>query len=160
VDRVLDVLSTMGSTALAVVAGLLALFVLFKFIERKRFRATMQVERISMDELVGLIEAGHEPLLVDARSATAQQLEEAIPGALPYNGGAAIPEITAFGTDRYIVVYCSCPDDITAAAVAKQLHSQGFHLARPLRGGLEAWKAFTETMGNAVPGTLAPSLSR
>jgi membrane protein DedA with SNARE-associated domain/rhodanese-related sulfurtransferase len=160
VDRVLDVLGTMGSTALAVVAGLLGLFVLFKFIERKRFRKTMQIERIGIEELAGLIDGGHAPVLVDARSATAQQLEAAIPGALPYNGGAALPQIAALGNDRHIIVYCSCPDDITAAAVAKQLHAQGFLLARPLRGGLDAWKSFTGNTEDAPSGRLASGMPR
>jgi rhodanese-related sulfurtransferase len=43
--------------------------------------------------------------------------------------------------ERHIVVYCSCPNDITAAQVAKTFVANGFHRARPLRGGLDAWNA-------------------
>jgi rhodanese-related sulfurtransferase len=43
--------------------------------------------------------------------------------------------------ERHIVVYCSCPNDVTAAQVAKTFLDKGFHRARPLRGGLEAWNA-------------------
>jgi len=43
--------------------------------------------------------------------------------------------------DRHIVVYCSCPNDVTAAQVAKAFVANGFHRARPLRGGLDAWNA-------------------
>jgi rhodanese-related sulfurtransferase len=43
--------------------------------------------------------------------------------------------------DRHIVVYCSCPNDVTAAQVAKQFLANGFHRARPLQGGLDAWNA-------------------
>jgi len=43
--------------------------------------------------------------------------------------------------DRHIVIYCSCPNDVTAAEVAKQFLANGFHRARPLRGGLDAWNA-------------------
>ena len=38
VERVLDLLSTMGSTALLVLATLLGLFLLYKYLERRRFR--------------------------------------------------------------------------------------------------------------------------
>lgn len=141
VDGLLAVLNTMGSTALMVLAALLALFILFKYIERKRFRQAMQVDRIGIEELVELIEEGHEPVLVDARSATAQQLEPAIPGALMYNRVETESLIAQMDKSRHIVVYCSCPDDVTAAAVAKQLHARGYYLARPLRGGLDAWNA-------------------
>jgi rhodanese-related sulfurtransferase len=92
-----------------------------------------------MDELKDLLEAGHEPLIVDARGVTARQLEAGIPGALVY--GDAVPErlMATLDKDRHIVIYCSCPNDITAAQVAKEFVKNGFHRARPLRGGLDAW---------------------
>jgi rhodanese-related sulfurtransferase len=43
--------------------------------------------------------------------------------------------------ERHIVVYCTCPNDVTAAQVAKTFVANGFHRARPLRGGLDAWNA-------------------
>ena len=141
VDQVLDVLGTMGSTALMVLGALLALFVLFKYVERRRFQKGMQVERISMDELKELIESGHDPVIIDARSVTAQKLDPAIPGALIYNACEPDRLMATLDKDRHIVVYCSCPNDVTAAQVAKQLLANGFHRARPLHGGLDAWNA-------------------
>lgn len=138
VDKVLDVLSTMGSTALTVLAILLGLFVLAKFIERRRFQKAMQTERISIEELKELLEGGHDPVLVDARSATAQQLEAPVPGAL-LAGPDPLAVIKALPKDRHIIVYCSCPNDVTAAKVAKQLHAHGYKRAKPLHGGLDAW---------------------
>lgn len=138
VDKVLDVLSTMGSTALTVLAILLGLFVLAKFIERRRFQKAMQTERISIEELKELLEGGHDPVLVDARSATAQQLEAPVPGAL-LAGTDPLAVIRALPKDRHIIVYCSCPNDVTAAKIAKQLHAHGYKRAKPLHGGLDAW---------------------
>ena len=142
VDQVLDVLETMGSTALMVLAGLLVLFVLFKYVERRRFQQGLQVERISMDELKQLIESGHDPVIIDARSVTAQKLDEPIPGAVIYNACEPDRLMATLDKDRHIVVYCSCPNDVTAAQVAKQLLANGFHRARPLQGGLDAWNAY------------------
>lgn len=141
VDRVLLTLSSMGTTALIVVLALLGLFVLYKFVERHRFKRALAVERISMAEFAGLIDAGHQPLIIDARSATAQQLEAAIPGAVMFDACDAAGFMAGLDRDRHIVVYCSCPDDVTAAQVAKQFLGSGFHRARPLKGGLDAWKA-------------------
>ena len=141
VDQVLAILGTMGSTALIALAGLLLLFICFKYVERKRFHQKVNVDRISVDELRQLIADGHDPVLVDARSVTAQMLEPAAPGAVLFNGGEPIGAITALAKDRHIVVYCSCPNDVTAAHVAKQLHVYGYHRAKPLHGGLDAWNA-------------------
>jgi membrane protein DedA with SNARE-associated domain/rhodanese-related sulfurtransferase len=141
IDDVLGTLETMGGAALMVVLGLLALFVLLKYVERRRFLKGVGVPRISIDELKSLIEGGHDPVIIDARSVTAQQLENAIPGALLYHECAPDRLMATLDKDRHIVVYCSCPNDVTAAQVAKAFLSNGFHRARPLHGGLDAWNA-------------------
>jgi membrane protein DedA with SNARE-associated domain/rhodanese-related sulfurtransferase len=141
VDQVLDILSTMGTTALIVLVILLLLFVSFKYVERKRFHQSVEIERITIDDFKQMLEQGKEPILVDARSVTAQMLDPAVPGALLFNGGDLNEEIVALDKGRHIIVYCSCPNDVTAAHVAKGLIGQGYHQARPLHGGLEAWNA-------------------
>jgi membrane protein DedA with SNARE-associated domain/rhodanese-related sulfurtransferase len=153
VDQVLEVLGTMGTTALIALVCLLALFVCFKYVERKRFQRKVQIGRISVDELRKLVDDGLEPVLVDARSVTAQALEPAATGALLFNGGAPVAAIAALAKDRHIVVYCSCPNDVTAAHVAKQLHAHGYHRAKPLLGGLEAWNAAFRPQPLAVNAT-------
>lgn len=141
IDSVLTALSTMGSTALMVLLALLALFIAYKYLERKRFRQAVQIERVTIDEIKDLIAQGSEPVLVDARSVTAQLLEPAVPGALLFNGGQPAPDLIAVDRARHVIVYCSCPNDVTAAQVAKELKQHGFTLARPLHGGLDAWNA-------------------
>jgi membrane protein DedA with SNARE-associated domain/rhodanese-related sulfurtransferase len=141
VDQVLGILSTMGTTALIVLAVLLALFVSFKYVERKRFHQSVQVDRISVGQVQELIVQGKDPVLVDSRSVTAQMLEPAISGAILFNGGPPSPAILALGKDRPIIVYCSCPNDVSAAHVAKELHAHGYLQAKPLHGGLDAWNA-------------------
>jgi len=148
VDDVIDWFETLGSTALMVVGALLALFVLLKYIERKRNLGAAKLPRISVDELKVLLEAGHDPLIVDARSLTARQLEQGIPGALAY-GDAPGRLMATLDRERHIVVYCSCPNDVTAAQVAKEFLNNGFHRARPLHGGLDAWNAHCTAAGAA-----------
>jgi len=141
VDQLLVTMSTMGSMALIIIVALLCLFVLYKYIERRRFLGAMQVERISMAEFASLVEQGLQPIVIDARSLTAQQLEAAIPGALSFPPGQAQAFMAGIDKDQHIVVYCSCPNDVTAAQVAKQFLANGFRRTRPLHGGLDAWKA-------------------
>ena len=141
IDQVLDILATMGGTALMVLGVLLALFVLYKYVERKRFQQTVQMERITVDGLRDLMDGGHEPILLDARSATAQMLEPAVPGAVLHYSGDPAAVIARLPKDRHIVVYCSCPNDVTSAVVARQLHALGYKRAQPLHGGLDAWNS-------------------
>ena len=141
VDQVLLFLSTAGTTALLAVLLVLALFVLYKYVERVRYRRNMALERISMAEFASLIEDGHQPIIIDARSLTAQQLEQAIPGAVLFDAADSKGFMAGLDKDRHVVVYCNCPNDVTAAQVAKQFLADGFHRARPLQGGLDAWKA-------------------
>jgi rhodanese-related sulfurtransferase len=66
-------------------------------------------------------------------------MERPIPGSIIFNDCEPGTLMSTLDKDRHIVVYCSCPNDVTAAQVAKQFLSNGFHRARPLRGGLESW---------------------
>ncbi|WP_036164528.1 DedA family protein/thiosulfate sulfurtransferase GlpE [Massilia sp. 9096] len=141
VDDVIHWFETLGSTALMVVAALLALFVLLKYIERRRNLGGADLPRVSPAEVKALLEAGHDPLIVDARSVTARQLEEGIPGAVFYRDSTPARLMATLDRERHIVVFCSCPNDITAAQVAKEFVRNGFHRARPLGGGLDAWNA-------------------
>jgi rhodanese-related sulfurtransferase len=43
--------------------------------------------------------------------------------------------------DRDIILYCNCPNEASAARVAKLLIDAGFLRVRPLLGGLDAWIA-------------------
>jgi rhodanese-related sulfurtransferase len=49
--------------------------------------------------------------------------------------------MASLSKDRHVVVYCSCPNDVSAAQVAKEFIANGFDRARPLQGGLDAWNA-------------------
>jgi rhodanese-related sulfurtransferase len=43
--------------------------------------------------------------------------------------------------DRRVVIYCACPDEVSAAWLAGQLRRRGYLDAVPLRGGIDAWRA-------------------
>ncbi|HJW12321.1 MAG TPA: rhodanese-like domain-containing protein, partial [Albitalea sp.] len=43
--------------------------------------------------------------------------------------------------DREIVLYCNCPNEVSAARAARMLAEQGLVRVRPLAGGLDAWVA-------------------
>lgn len=144
IDAVLSILSTMGMAALTVVGGLLAIFMLLKYRERRRFLKELRMARISVDELRKLIDVGGDPVIIDARSIAARALAPAIPGAILFGHDDHADAFAAVPRERAIVVYCSCPNEASAAAVAKKLIAHGFREVRPLVGGLDAWNAMAE----------------
>jgi membrane protein DedA with SNARE-associated domain/rhodanese-related sulfurtransferase len=141
IDAVLDVLSTMGSAALICIGVLLAVFLLLKYLERRRFMLELRMARISVPELRDLMDGGLDPVVIDARSTTARLLEPPIPGAILFAHEDHAEAFDALSREHPIVVYCSCPNEASAAAVARKLVSRGFRQVRPLVGGLEAWNA-------------------
>ena len=96
--------------------------------------------RIDVDELARLIDGGEAPAIIDVRDHPARLRDGSIPGALhcPLDEDAvdALPDLPR---DREVVVFCACPNEISAARVAKRLQRAGFKRVRPLLGGLDAW---------------------
>jgi membrane protein DedA with SNARE-associated domain/rhodanese-related sulfurtransferase len=142
IEQLLAYLADYGALALILIVAFLAGYVGFKWWERHRFYAKLRMARISVDELYRLMDAGIAPLIVDVRSPTARVIEPRhIPGALHLPLQGFETHIAELPRDREIILYCSCPNEASAAQVAKLLMNHGFVRVRPLLGGLEAWIA-------------------
>jgi membrane protein DedA with SNARE-associated domain/rhodanese-related sulfurtransferase len=141
-DRWLPRVADFGGIAVAAIGVLLAGYITFKWWERHRFYAMLRMARISVTELYQLMEAQLAPLIVDVRSQSARALDpRRIPGALHLPLDQVSAHVRELPRDRDIVVYCTCPNEASAARVAKLLIKQGFVRVRPLHGGLDAWIA-------------------
>jgi membrane protein DedA with SNARE-associated domain/rhodanese-related sulfurtransferase len=142
IEHALAQLGNAGSWALGLIGAALALYIAYKWWERHRFFAALRMARIDVDELYRLMDAGADPVVVDVRSATARSVEpRQIPGSLHVPIDALDRHIARLPRDRDIVVYCTCPNEASAAQVAKLLMNHGFTRVRPLHGGLDAWIA-------------------
>jgi membrane protein DedA with SNARE-associated domain/rhodanese-related sulfurtransferase len=142
IERLLAYLDSYGTAAVFLIGALVAAYIAFKWWERHRFYAMLRMARISVDELYRLMDEGAAPLIVDVRSQTARALEPRhIPGALHLPLQGFEQHIKELPRDREIIVYCTCPNEASAAQVAKLLMNSGFVRVRPLLGGLEAWIA-------------------
>jgi rhodanese-related sulfurtransferase len=96
------------------------------------------------------------PIVVDVRGEAGVQVDpRRIPGALSIPLKALQQRRAALPFDdmgREIILYCNCPNEISAALAAQALMARGFVRARPLAGGLEAWvDAGHPTHGHEVP---------
>ncbi|HXY97121.1 MAG TPA: DedA family protein/thiosulfate sulfurtransferase GlpE [Steroidobacteraceae bacterium] len=140
IERLLPQAAQVGGTAALVLLVLLAAYVAYRWWERRRFLAALDMARISVEELKRQIEQGDAPVIVDVRSTTAQTLEaRRIPGAVNVPVQDAARHLSELPRDREIILYCTCPNEASAAKVARLLMNNGFRRVRPLKGGLEAW---------------------
>jgi membrane protein DedA with SNARE-associated domain/rhodanese-related sulfurtransferase len=138
-EKVFERLEGMGSVALAA-GGLLAAWIALKWWQRRRLFKMLRMARISVQELQDLMQKGERPVVVDVRSNIARQLEpRGIPGALAVQMDAVGAHLHELPTDREIILYCTCPNEESAAHVAKLLMRHGYKKVRPLHGGLDAW---------------------
>src|SRR5450830_1593282 len=140
IDDVLNVLAELGQYGMILVAIGFAVFVASKWWQRRRFRRSLEMARISVGELDGLLKSGVRPTIVGVRSPASQQTRR-IPGALMTSN----QEIQTFAVDATmedeVIVYCACPNEASAALVAKALMRRGYKRVRPLTGGIDAWVA-------------------
>jgi membrane protein DedA with SNARE-associated domain/rhodanese-related sulfurtransferase len=140
IGRLIVQLEDLGAVAIGIVAALLAAYVAFKWWERRRFYKMLRIARISVDELRRLKDRGESPVVVDVRSPVVRNLDRRfIPGALAMDIAEVDRQLDRLPADRDIVFYCTCPNEASAAQVAKRLIELGYTRVRPLQGGLDAW---------------------
>lgn len=137
VGAVLLELEALGRYALVLLAAALTLFVVLKWWQRYRFTMQIRMSRISIPELAKLMEQGTGTTILDVRTPELRARQGWIPGAIPVHDIAML----ALDPQSEIVIYCDCPNEASAAVVARKLKDRGFNRVRPLIGGLEAWAA-------------------
>jgi membrane protein DedA with SNARE-associated domain/rhodanese-related sulfurtransferase len=142
IAKLLPRLTGIGGTVVVIVLVLLAGYIAFKWWERRRFYALLDMARINVDELYERMQSVAAPVVVDVRSSTARDLERRrIPGALHLPVQEVEQHVRSLPRDREIILYCTCPNEASAAQAARVLLRNGFKEVRPLRGGLDAWIA-------------------
>jgi rhodanese-related sulfurtransferase len=141
IERIIVYLSRLGTSLFILLAAALAAYVIYKLEQRRRFMRTLDIGRITPEELKAKMDAHEKILIFDTRNRLDRNTDPVrIPGAfhiLPEHIDFQ-PEDLSF--DWEIIVYCTCPNEATSARAALQLQSMGLAHARPLRGGLDAWR--------------------
>lgn len=142
IDRVVSRLEGYGEVAVALIVAALAAYIAFKWWERQRFYRALRLARITVEELRALMERGKQPVVVDVRSDVARKADgRFIPGALLMSADEIDARLRELPRERDIIFYCTCPNEASAAQVAKRLIALGYKRVRPLAGGLDAWLA-------------------
>lgn len=141
VDDVLNELLHFGSIGLLLILGAFALHIAIKWLRRQHLIRSLRADRITTEELHDLMQSGTAPVIIDARSKDARDLDGMIPGAIGFDESMIDSLATSLISVHEVVVYCNCPNEVSAARIAQQLMRLGVKRVRPLLGGKEAWMA-------------------
>jgi rhodanese-related sulfurtransferase len=136
VEAVLVELERLGHYALVVLLAVLARFVAGKWWQRHRFLVQIRMSRISPSELNSLLEGGSTAAVLDVRTLERRVQSGWIPGSIHVRDVSEL----RLNPDEEVIVYCDCPNDASAAVVARTLKQKGFGRVRPLAGGVDAWR--------------------
>jgi membrane protein DedA with SNARE-associated domain/rhodanese-related sulfurtransferase len=140
-EQIMAALASLGSSALTLVAGLAAAYIGYKFLQRRRLLRDLRVARISVDELHQKLEAGENPMILDLRPLRELDIEPfQIRGALHMSMEEVERRQQEIPRDRDIILYCSCPNEVSSARMALLLRRKGITRVRPLLGGIDAWR--------------------
>ncbi|MEM5421690.1 MULTISPECIES: DedA family protein/thiosulfate sulfurtransferase GlpE [Paraburkholderia] len=147
IDMLMSGASRLGRFALVVVAVLLVLYATYRWQRRRQLIKKLANARITVEDLYRAMGAKPPPVVFDIRSEEKRKLDPyIIPGAL-FADERKLDEIVGkYPNDQKLVIYCSCPNEISAAWMAKKLAEAGFTDVVPLLGGLDAWRDAGRTL--------------
>lgn len=150
IQEVLDAMANAGSVGAALLVALIAIGIGVRWWRRRSALRDLNVERIGVQELRELLAGESEPVVIDVRSEAAAAIDpRRIPGAVLVHPKGIEHQMDQLPRNREIVLYCDCPNEVSAAKAAAVLARHGFVRVRPLRGGLQAWVE-SETSSSAA----------
>jgi rhodanese-related sulfurtransferase len=102
---------------------------------------TMEVTRVTIDEIQARMERGEEFTFVDARNPQAwADADKKLPHAVRVPAAEVDQHLAEIPHDRTIITYCTCPHEASSAEVAQKLVAKGYKNVHPLFIGFEAWQ--------------------
>lgn len=127
-------------------------FLVARLVRRRRFLKELLEARLEPAELKQLLDAGKQVFIVDLRHPLELLPDPfTLPGALHLSPEALTARSLEIPRDRDIVLYCTCPNEATAAKTAMMLHKLGIERVRPLRGGYDEWKRLGYPLAEVQP---------
>jgi membrane protein DedA with SNARE-associated domain/rhodanese-related sulfurtransferase len=124
------------------VAAVLGIYLVWKYVRRRQVVRQLRMPRVPVGELWRKMEAGERVAVVDLRHRIDVERDPyAIPHALYIPAEELSVRQQEIPRDREVVLYCTCPDEITSARWALRLREMGIGEVRPLEGGFTAWRA-------------------
>jgi membrane protein DedA with SNARE-associated domain/rhodanese-related sulfurtransferase len=141
VKDVLEVLERLGRIGIVLIIFAFVTFLAYKWWQRIRLFKELRMARITVAELANMVAKGLNPVVLDVRSDESRKRTGFIPQSRAVHHDQLDKDLEGVPKDGEVIVYCACPNEASAARVAKMLMQRGFTRVRPLEGGLDGWKA-------------------
>ena len=146
-QALLETLANVGLLTGGVALALFAVYLGVRWVRRRGVLLALAMPRLSVVELRAMLDAGAMPTVVDVRSATSVRLDpRRVPGAIAIELREIGRRAGELPKEGVVVLYCNCPNEVSAAQAARVLARAGFTDTRLLEGGLEAWAAAGERL--------------
>jgi len=141
IEQIAAAISQVGGGALSLIAAFVVIYIAIKYWRRRQLLRELRMARITVAELRQKQAAGENLVILDLRSSAALEEDPSvIQGAIHLNVDDVENRHHEIPRDRDIIVYCSCPNEVTSARVALLLRRKGITRVRPLLGGIDAWR--------------------
>ena len=134
---VLGILERFGVDLAGAAIAATAAYAAVRWVRRRLLLRQLRMARVSVEEVAALLASGAAPVIVDVRPFFQQ---EANPVRIPGARSIHDEDVGAIDRTHAVIVYCSCPDEASAAIKTWQMRRFGFGNVRPLKGGLQAWR--------------------
>ena len=156
--RNIGLLNQVGHFSGALLATGIVGFFLVRLWRRQRTLRRLAASRLEPEDLKRQLDSGEMVYILDLRHPL--ELAEdphTLPGARNVAANAVRQWFADVPSDSDVVVFCSCPGELTAAKTALELQKRGIEHVRPLRGGYDAWKSLGYPV-DLVPGIVPAPL--
>lgn len=157
IEQIAEALASVGGNALTLLSAIVILYIAYKYWQRRSLLRELRTARITVEELRKKLDSGEHLVILDLRSKEEfDQNPELIQGAIHLALDDVKGRSSEFSRDQEIIVYCNCPNEVTAARVALLLQRNGFKRVRPLLGGYDAWREGKHPMQTRIEPTISP----
>jgi hypothetical protein len=107
-ERLGQRIASLGAGASVLILGLLAAYIAYKFIARKKFLRDLRIGRITVEELKQKIDEKEDLTIVDLRHSLDFEADpETIPGAFRMDASDLQEKENPLPMDRDIILYCT-----------------------------------------------------
>jgi len=107
-ERAIQAVTQLGLTVAGLVLGLIALWLLWKYLQRRRFIRDLQMDRITPEDLRRKLDAGEPIAIVDLRHRLDFEADpRTLPGALRFDTDDLEQRHAEIPRDRDVVLYCT-----------------------------------------------------
>lgn len=139
IGSLITTLTKFGKFGVLIIIIAFAFYLLAKWLQRYYLIRQFKTDRVTVGDLHELIKERSGAVIFDARPADQRIKHGFIPGSIPISDNNIKEFAVLYAAQDEIIVYCSCPNEITAARYAQKLRRSGLKRIRPLLGGLDEW---------------------